>query len=102
MKNRMETDNRTCPNCGAPLVGFECPYCGATFYDFANLSMDKPVYLRYRHTNGKVLLMKTYLTNMCLDVNSLQDEVVHLDFDVFSMRQQPLATVSADFIVKEG
>lgn len=92
---------KSCPNCGAPLVGFECLYCGATFYDFANLSMDRPVFIRYRHTDGKVMLMKTYLTNLCLDISAQQADVVHLGFDVLTMRQQPSTILSADFVVEE-
>ena len=98
----MSGDERTCPNCGAPLVGFECPYCGATFYDFANLSMDKPVFVRYRHTDGKVVLMKTYLTNMSLEMSAVQNDVVHLGFNVVTMRNQPEMLLTADFITDRG
>lgn len=24
-----------CPNCGAPITGEYCPYCGSVFYDWA-------------------------------------------------------------------
>ena len=45
----------TCPQCGAPITGTECKFCGATFYDFSTLSMDKPCYIRLK--TGKVINM---------------------------------------------
>lgn len=41
-------DNLNCPNCGAPIRGIECPYCGTVFYDFASIRDDKPTYIRIR------------------------------------------------------
>lgn len=35
-----------CPNCGAPITGIECPYCGSVFYDFVTLDSTKPTYIR--------------------------------------------------------
>jgi hypothetical protein len=31
-----------CPNCGAPITGEYCPYCGSVFYDWAALDSNKP------------------------------------------------------------
>lgn len=31
-----------CPNCGAPITGEYCPYCGSVFYDWAALDVDEP------------------------------------------------------------
>jgi len=89
---------KTCPNCGAPISSFECKYCGATFYDFANLSFDKPVYIRYRGQNGEVMLMKSRLTSMSVDMSSTQTDVMHLGFNVQTIRRQPEMYLSADFI----
>ena len=96
----MSDGERTCPNCGAPIVGFECPYCGATFYDFASLSFDKPVFIRYRNTDGQVLLLKTYLTNMNYEVSAREATCLHTGFDVIAVQQQPEITLSADFVSK--
>ena len=37
-----------CPNCGAPVTGPRCEYCGTLFLDFGALSMDAPTYIRIR------------------------------------------------------
>lgn len=43
-----------CPNCGAPITGIQCEYCGTMFYDFAEISDNKPKYLRVNF-NGQVM-----------------------------------------------
>lgn len=37
-----------CPNCGAPITADKCEYCGTLFYDFANIEVGKPSYLRMK------------------------------------------------------
>lgn len=37
-----------CPNCGMPITGTQCEYCGTLFYDFATLDCDKPTYVRVK------------------------------------------------------
>lgn len=44
-----------CPNCGAPVIGARCEYCGTVFLDFGALSMDKPTYIRIRTGEGYTL-----------------------------------------------
>ena len=34
-----------CPNCGAPIQGTRCEYCGTPFYDLAAIDMDNPGYI---------------------------------------------------------
>lgn len=41
-----------CPNCGAPVTGGRCEYCGTLFLDFGALSMDEPTYIRIRREEG--------------------------------------------------
>lgn len=63
-----------CPNCGAPLSGWRCEYCGAAFYDFSSLdiSFDKPIFMRFKF-EGKILQTKVRLTNFT--VNTSPDDV---------------------------
>ena len=63
-----------CPNCGAPLSGWQCEYCGAAFYDFSSLdiSFDKPIFMRFKF-KGKTLQTKVRLTNFT--VNSSPDNI---------------------------
>lgn len=44
-----------CPNCGAPITGARCEYCGTVFLDFGALSMDEPTYIRLRTGKDYVL-----------------------------------------------
>lgn len=48
MKDRV----MNCPNCGAPVTGGRCEYCGTLFLDFGALSMDEPTYIRIRTEKG--------------------------------------------------
>lgn len=44
-----------CPNCGAPVTGGRCEYCGTLFLDFGALNVDKPTYIRIRTESGYML-----------------------------------------------
>ena len=37
-----------CPNCGAPISGTVCDYCGTVFLDFGAIEIFKPMWLRIR------------------------------------------------------
>ena len=50
MKDRV----MNCPNCGAPVTGGRCEYCGTLFLDFGALSTEKPTYIRIRTEKGFV------------------------------------------------
>lgn len=55
--------NKTnCPNCGMPIVGEKCEYCGTVFIDFACIDTDKPFYIKVRHGN-KILRAKCMATS---------------------------------------
>lgn len=60
MKERLN-----CPNCGAPITGTVCKYCGAVFYDFAVLDFGKPTYVRVKY-NGTLNVFRAILTNFTL------------------------------------
>lgn len=42
-----------CPNCGAPISGVKCNYCGTQFFDLADMELDKAGYLSIK-INGTV------------------------------------------------
>ena len=37
-----------CPNCGAPITGHKCEYCGAIIFDFDSIEVDKPVWINFK------------------------------------------------------
>ena len=50
-------DRLNCPNCGAPIDGVKCSYCGTMFYDFASIKAGETSYLRIR-ASGDVIVCK--------------------------------------------
>lgn len=48
----MSKKRLNCPNCGAPITGIRCEYCGTQFLDFATIDMDEPFYIRIKQGNG--------------------------------------------------
>lgn len=48
--------NLNCPNCGAPITGFKCEYCGTQFYNFADIDLYKPCYARVKLDNRIVFV----------------------------------------------
>lgn len=60
MRDRTELN---CPNCGAPITGERCEYCGSVFYDWACIDADKPFFIKYKHGN-MVRMSKAVLTGI--------------------------------------
>lgn len=52
-----------CPNCGAPIAGSKCEYCGSVFYDWATISMDKPTFIRM-NLHGKLVMFKAVMVDL--------------------------------------
>lgn len=46
-----------CPNCGAPIQGHLCEYCGTIFYDFVNMGIDQDSLIRL-NLAGKLCIFK--------------------------------------------
>lgn len=38
-----------CPNCGAPISGVKCEYCGTAFIDLVDISTGEKCIVRLRH-----------------------------------------------------
>lgn len=74
-------DILNCPNCGAPIVGDRCLYCGTVFYDFAAIDMDKPSYIKMR-LNGHVVIFKGILRNVDIEMASYQLPSITAEFTV--------------------
>ena len=59
-----------CPNCGAPITGIRCEYCGTMFYDFAEISDNSPKYLRLDFNGKKIWgLARMLEANIVMDHN---------------------------------
>lgn len=44
-----------CPNCGAPIEGIKCKYCGTYFFNLTDLDYDKPKYIRIPVGNSRCM-----------------------------------------------
>lgn len=68
--------SRNCPNCGAPIEGAKCPYCGTLLLDFADIEMDKPSYVRIK-MYGKVVMLR--VVPRVLEVEYNNDSFLYAD-----------------------
>lgn len=60
--------SRNCPNCGAPIEGVKCPYCGTLLLDFADLDIDKPSYVRIK-IHDKIAMFKVRINNLTTTIS---------------------------------
>ena len=70
-----------CPNCGAPITGERCEYCGSVFYDWACIDADKPFFIKYKHGNmvrmSKAVLTGIKFTEECTPVSLYSDNTIY-------------------------
>lgn len=68
------SENRNCPNCGAPydVELSKCPYCGTSYFDLSCLQIgDKPFYLKIKDPmRGIVFTQKCHLKNVDVSIES--------------------------------
>ena len=73
-------DILNCPNCGAPIVSEQCPYCGTLFYDFSAIEIGKPCFLKIKWGDN-IMLVKANARN--IDLNMSSDTVE--TYDIFGV-----------------
>lgn len=54
-----------CPNCGAPITGDKCEYCGTHFMD-CTMDTERPFYIKLRNRNG-LYVDRVYLRNATIE-----------------------------------
>lgn len=80
-----------CPNCGAPITGDRCSYCGTQLIDCTTIRTNKPFYLKYSPDGINVFVSKVFIENFTCEIGS---EVIGGDGrDVYG-RITPMKTVS--------
>lgn len=72
-------DRLNCPNCGAPIVGTSCPYCGSVFYDFVNIDGEKPTFIRMRW-NGQIITMRAAMQSATITQEPYTFPEVNFEF----------------------
>lgn len=70
--------DKNCPNCGAPIAGEKCPYCGTVFVDFAAMDADAPFFMKIKH-KGEIFVLKVVMGSismhsepLCLYANNME------------------------------
>lgn len=74
MRNKLN-----CPNCGAPITGMECPYCGSVFYDFVTLDSEKPTYIRMAW-NDQIIMSKVVMRTATINIEHDALPAIEIEF----------------------
>ena len=77
------SDNRNCPNCGAPLDPYmvHCKYCDTYYFDLSAFDCSKTCFVKFKQGNNII----TALAQPCL-------QSVHLDSEYTSITDRTGAT----------
>lgn len=61
-----------CPNCGAPINGDACQYCGTVIWDFATIELCKPQWIKVKH-DGEIIMVRAMIDNVSTHISSSSD-----------------------------
>lgn len=75
---RIKNNVLNCPNCGAPITGANCEYCGSVFYDFANIDADGISYVRMKF-GGKLFIFRAAVVSVDSHFDYDNDKTVYAD-----------------------
>lgn len=73
-----------CPNCGAPITGDRCEYCGTQFIDCTTLRPDKAFYLKYSPDGKNTIVARVILESARHEIE--HNEITGRDVDGRMMR----------------
>ena len=65
-----------CPNCGAPIDGDKCPYCGTRFINIAELEPGESIWLIFKDDQNKNIVHASRVLVNHVSVNLSQDSTV--------------------------
>lgn len=57
-----------CPNCGAPIQGAKCAYCGTWIWNIADIDDKKPRYIRIP-VGGRKMMFNVIATDISIEQN---------------------------------
>lgn len=86
-----------CPNCGAPVEGEKCAYCGTVIYDFAVIDDSKYSYIKMR-LNGHLLMFKVLLRSADITMEPAEN-YIYLDNKKMLIESVPQMTITTEFTV---
>lgn len=71
-----------CPNCGAPVKGHKCDYCGTIIFDFATIEVDKPFWISIKAPGGQIMLARVVLERFEIENPRTSWDTVYADNEV--------------------
>lgn len=95
---RIKNNVLNCPNCGMPITGTTCEYCGTVFYDFVNVDADGDTYVRMR-LNGELLIFKARMTNIEFRQSTIGAMPIYADNRIVHRIMPPDYELSLDFLI---
>lgn len=92
--------NYNCPNCGAPINAWQCPYCGTVIHDFVNMDFEghTPTYLRMK-VGGKSMVMMAKPVGLTIEEKLDAMNYVYADNVRYAMMPTVSTKVTAEFEV---
>lgn len=92
------TKMTNCPNCGAPLNGIKCEYCGTAFFDMVDISTGENCIVRLRH-GDEIITGKMYVGGVNAEMN-YADQVIGRDSTgrVRNEASTPIVKMNISFI----
>ena len=75
-----------CPNCGYPIQGYKCEYCGTHFYDFTNMEMGKASYFRIKDSSFGVMELRAVPTLASLSMATDEAPTFELELCVLTVK----------------
>lgn len=89
----MKRDNVfNCPNCGMPITGEKCEYCGTVFIDWAIIDANTPVFIKFRNGN-RIMRAKCRASSFTFSQTS-EGQKFYADNEIYSL--MPVERASFD------
>ena len=92
-------DKLNCPNCGAPITGVECPYCGSVFYDFATLDSTRPTYIRMVW-NDQIITSRAVMRTATINIE--YDALPTIEVEFIAVPDDDGVTIKQERRIKNG
>ena len=87
-----------CPNCGAPITGELCRYCGTAFYDWGTIDTQKPRYIKLK-VGSSLILAKAKMDSFNL-ISNMQPMRMYADDKVVMCQQSEQLQMECSFTIE--
>ena len=98
-KPKFREEMLNCPNCGAPISGDRCDYCGTQFIDCTTIQPDKRFYLKFSPDGKKTIICRVFLENLTSQMEHDSFESVSIDGRNMAVFSMPTHRITATYVV---